>query len=67
MTTFPVRAANRAILPVLCRDPILRLWDKHVLHSRDLAEWCRRSPNHYIRWGEEDFGNGKIIADLKAL
>ena len=46
---------------------ILRLWDKHVLHSRDLAEWCRRSPNHYISWGEKDFGNGKIIAGLKAF
>ncbi len=46
---------------------VLRLFDKPTLHSRDLAAWCRRSPNHYLSWGEEDFGNGKIIAGLKGL
>ncbi|CAH2605949.1 conserved protein of unknown function (plasmid) [Rhodovastum atsumiense] len=46
---------------------LLRRLDRHSFHSRDLTEWCRRSPNHYISWGDEDFGNGKIIAGLRAL
>jgi hypothetical protein len=46
---------------------ILRMFDKPSLHSRDLAEWCRRSTDHYLMWGREDFGSGQTIAGLKAL
>jgi hypothetical protein len=46
---------------------VLRLVDNHGLISRDLTDWCRQSTDHYVGWGEQDFGDGKVIAGLKAL
>lgn len=46
---------------------VLQLRDMHALYSRDLTDWCRRSSHHYLSWLEKDFGNGKVIAGLRAL
>ena len=39
MTMFPVRTANRAILPVLCRDP--GLWEEEIVPLLQAAPGLR--------------------------
>jgi hypothetical protein len=49
------------------RGNVLGVREKHNLHSRDMAEWCRQSPNHYIGWSEQDFGDGNTVVGIRAL
>ena len=46
---------------------VLQLFDKHTLHSGDLADWCRQSQGNCTSWTEKDFGAGMTIAGMKAL
>jgi hypothetical protein len=61
------RCFSRRVAWVESHGHLLEIGEEHALHSRDMADWCRQSPRHFIGWSERDFGNGKIVVGIRAI